>query len=167
MNISVTLNGKKTVFEAQSEESLMSVLHNKTSAHVKCGCLQGFCGACTVLLNNEPVAACKLPVGIIRNAEIITLDYFEKTEEYNNIIKGFAKAGIQLCGYCDAGKIFTAYKILSLNKKVSREEISDYVKFLAPCCTDLDTLVNGILFALVIQSKNNSNIRQSTRTSKR
>ena len=79
MNISVTLNGKKTVFEAQSEESLMSVLHNKTSAHVKCGCLQGFCGACTVLLNNEPVAACKLPVGIIRNAEIITLDYFEKS----------------------------------------------------------------------------------------
>ena len=79
MNISVTLNGKKTVFEAQSDESLMSVLHNKTSAHVKCGCLQGFCGACTVLLNNEPVAACKLPVGIIRNAEIITLDYFEKS----------------------------------------------------------------------------------------
>ena len=111
MNIPITVNEKKLVFDVQSDESLMSVLHNETSNHIKCGCQKGFCGSCTVLLNNEPVAACKIPIGIVRNAQVITLDYFEKTETYSYITQGFSKAGIHLCGFCNAGKYFLAYKL--------------------------------------------------------
>lgn len=166
MNIPITVNEKKLVFDVQSDESLMSVLHNETSNHIKCGCQKGFCGSCTVLLNNEPVAACKIPIGIVRNAEVITLDYFEKTETYSYITQGFSKAGIHLCGFCNAGKYFLAYKLLTLNthKKLSRQTITDYVKTLSPCCTDLDTLVNGIIFAIAQQNKNSTKARQSLRT---
>lgn len=164
MNIPVTLNGNKKIFEAQSDESLMSVLHTKTSASVKCGCQHGFCGACTVLLDDKPVAACKVPVGIIRDSDIVTLDYFEKTEEYAHIMQGFNKAGIKLCGYCNAGKIFSAYQIMKINKKLSREEVSEQVKSLSPCCTDLETLVTGILTAISIHNKDSSRVRQSSRT---
>lgn len=153
MKIPVVLNGTKTILEANAEDSLMKVLHRNSCVSVKSGCGQGFCGACTVLLNDNPVASCKIPVGIVKNNEIITLEYFSKTEEYNLIMQGFTKAGIKLCGYCNAGKIFTAYQILKLSKIPTRQEITETIKNLSPCCTDIETLVNGIIYAIHLSNK--------------
>ncbi len=153
MKIPVTLNGTKTILEANAEDSLMKVLHKNSCLTVKNGCGQGFCGSCTVLLNDIPVVSCKIPVGIVKDNDIVTLDYFAKTEEYNLIMQGFNKAGIKLCGYCNAGKIFAAYQILKMNKIPTREEITESVKNLSPCCTDLETLVNGIIHAIHFANK--------------
>jgi len=69
------------------------------------------------------------------------------------IMKGFELAGIKLCGLCDSGKIFSAYQLLKLSKIPSREEISEQVRSLAPCCTDMNTLINGIILAIEIRDK--------------
>lgn len=151
MNVPVVLNGNKTILEAPADETLMSVLRRIGCASVKCGCGQGTCGSCTVLLNDNPVATCKIPLGIIQNADIVTLEYFERTKEYSIIMKGFELAGIKLCGLCDSGKIFSAYQLVKLNKIPSRDEIYEQVRSLAPCCTDLNTLINGIILALEIR----------------
>lgn len=153
MKIPVLLNGSQTILEAHPEESLMNVLRRNGCPSVKSGCRSGFCGACTILFDGKPVSSCKLPVGIAKNHDIITLEYFVKSQEYQIIMSGFDKAGIKLCGHCNAGKIFSAYQILQLSKILTRQEISDDVKNLSPCCTDLDTLVNGIIYALQISSK--------------
>lgn len=152
MKISFFLNGSKTVIDAHADEYLMKVLHKNKCTSVKSGCTSGFCGTCTVLLDDKPVASCKIPVGLVKDRDIVTLDYFVKTEEYSIIMEGFNKAGIKLCGYCNAGKIFSAYQILKLTKIPTRQEITDSVRNLSPCCTDIDTLVNGIIYA--IQSSN-------------
>ena len=151
MNVPVILNGNKTILEAPADETLMSVLRRIGCASVKCGCGQGTCGSCTVLLNDNPVATCKIPLGIIQNADIVTLEYFERTKEYSIIIKGFELAGIKLCGLCNSGKIFSAYQLVKLNKIPTRDEIYEQVRSLAPCCTDLNTLINGIILALEIR----------------
>ena len=151
MNVPVILNGNKTILEAPADETLMSVLRRIGCASVKCGCGQGTCGSCTVLLNDNPVATCKIPLGIIQNADIGTLEYFERTKEYSIIMKGFELAGIKLCGLCDSGKIFSAYQLVKLNRIPTREEIYEQVRSLAPCCTDLNTLINGIILALEIR----------------
>lgn len=151
MNVPVVLNGNKTILEAPADETLMSVLRRIGCASVKCGCGQGTCGSCTVLLNDNPVATCKIPLGIIQNADIVTLEYFERTKEYSIIMKGFELAGIKLCGLCNSGKIFSAYQLVKLNKFPSRDEIYEQVRSLAPCCTDLNTLINGIILALEIR----------------
>lgn len=148
MKIPVTLNDEKVILDAHADESLMKVLHKNGCPSVKSGCSTGFCGACTILLNGKPAASCKIPAGIVRDSTIITLDYFTKTDEYSIIMNGFQKAGIKLCGYCTAGKVFCAYQILKMSKLPTRQEISDYVKALSPCCTDLETLVNGIIYAI-------------------
>lgn len=153
MNISVSLNGNKTIIEADCDDSLLKVLRKLSCYKVKCGCSAGLCGSCTVLLDDKPVASCKIPVGIITNSEIVTLDYFEQTPEYEMIQQGFSLAGIKLCGYCNAGKIFCAYQILKMNKIPSRVEVIDQIKNLAPCCTDINTLTNGILYAVEIRDK--------------
>ena len=153
MKIPVTLNGTKTILDAHADESLMKVLHKNGCISVKSGCSSGFCGSCTILLDDHPAASCKIPAGVVRNSDIVTLDYFTKTEEYSIIMAGFQKAGIKLCGYCTAGKVFSAYQILKSPKMPKREEIADYVKALSPCCTDLETLVNGILYSVQIFNK--------------
>ncbi len=153
MKIPVTLNGSKIILDAHADESLMKVLHKNGCPSVKSGCSSGFCGACTILLDDRPAAACKIPAGIVRDRDIVTLDYFVKTEEYSTIMSGFQKAGIKLCGYCTAGKVFSAYQILKMPKMPTRQEITDYVKALSPCCTDLETLVNGIIYAIQISNR--------------
>ncbi|MBO7582473.1 MAG: 2Fe-2S iron-sulfur cluster binding domain-containing protein [Treponema sp.] len=160
MNVPVILNGNKTILEAPADETLMSVLRRIGCASVKCGCGQGTCGSCTVLLNDNPVATCKIPLGIIQNADIVTLEYFERTKEYSIIMKGFELAGIKLCGLCDSGKIFSAYQLVKLNKIPTRDEIYEQVRSLAPCCTDLNTLINGIILALEIRD---NGIEKATR----
>jgi carbon-monoxide dehydrogenase small subunit len=153
MNIPITLNGDKIILDSRPEDSLMAVLRRLSCPSVKCGCTSGYCGACSVLLNDSPVASCKIPVGIIRDTDIVTLDYFKRTKEYTTIMQGFELAQIKLCGYCDSGKIFSAYQLLKSNKNLTRQEISDHVKHLSPCCTDLATLTNGILLAIEISNK--------------
>ena len=154
MKIPVTLNGSKIILEANPDESLMQVLHKNGCFSVKSGCTEGFCGACTILLDDKPISSCEIPVGIIKNNDLVTLDYFAKTEEYSYITQGFAKAGIKLCGYCNAGKIFAAYQILKLAKIPTRQEIRDYIGHLSPCCTDQDTLINGIIYSIQFFNKN-------------
>lgn len=153
MKISLMLNGEKTIIDAQPDTSLMEVLRTLNLTSVKCGCGNGLCGSCTVLLNDKPVAACKIPVALVNENEIITMEAFSKTEEYESITKGFEKAGIKLCGYCNAGKIFTTYSFLKLNNLPSSQEIEQQVKHLAPCCTDTQLLIRGIRYSLAFNQK--------------
>lgn len=162
MKIPVTLNGTKTIFDASPDETLLTVLEKNSITSAKRGCLQGMCGACTVLLNDRPVAACKVSVGLVINSDIVTLDYFTKTEEYTAIADGFTKAGFKLCGYCNAGKIFAAYEILKMNKMPTRKDVYEVVEHLSPCCVDVETLINGVLYAAKSYGK-----RSQRRTSKR
>lgn len=152
MNIPFTLNGTKNILDVRPEESLMTILRKHNITSVKCGCSKGICGSCCVLFNDNPVPSCKIPVGIIRDSDIVTYEYFEKTKEFAIIKKGFDYAGIKLCGYCNTGKFFTTYQILKMNRIPNRQEITSLVKNLSPCCTDLLTLVNGIIWAIEINT---------------
>lgn len=148
MKIPVILNDEEKIFDAEPDETLMKVLRNNSCTSVKSSCAIGYCGSCAVLLNDLPVASCKIPVGIAKGNKITTLEHFSKTQKYASIMRGFSKAGIKLCGYCNAGKIFATYQILKQQKIPTREEILANVSHLAPCCTDLETLVDGIIFAI-------------------
>lgn len=148
MKIPLTLNANKIILDCDPNESLLNILRSQGCLSVKTGCGNGYCGSCTVLLDGNPVPSCKIPVSIVKGSEVITLEYFSKTEEYTSIMAGFKKAGITLCGYCDAAKVFAASQILGLKRNLTRENIADYLKNLAPCCTDIDTLINGIIYAM-------------------
>lgn len=153
MKIPFKLNDEKIIVDAQVDTSLMEVLRNLKCNSVKYGCGNGICGACTVLLNNKPVSSCKIPVALVHEAEVVTLEHFSKSEDYQYISKGFEKAGIKLCGYCNAGKIFTTYALLNNPVIPKTEEIEKHLKHLSPCCTDTNTLISGIKYALAYKQK--------------
>lgn len=154
MNILVTINGEKTQIQEPADVSLLSVLRKQKFLQLKRGCEEGNCGACTVLLDNKPVPSCRIPIALAMNKNIVTLEGFSKDDMYADIMKGFSKAGIKLCGYCNAGKIFATKEIISQKRMPSREQIADEIKHLSPCCVDYETLINGILFAFEIHNKN-------------
>ena len=148
MLIPMTINSEKRNMNATPDKSMRHILRELGYLSVKSGCEEGICGSCTILLDGAPVPSCCLPVAMAQNCEIITLEYFSKTSEYRPIMTGFRKAGISLCGYCNAAKIFAAFQIICMKKNLTRQDISKMLQGIAPCCTDQDTLINGIIYAI-------------------
>lgn len=147
MKIPVTINDKQIELEADPKEKLVHVLRQQKILSVKDACNSSNCGACYILLDNKVAASCIIPCGIVKNCNIITLEYLVKQDIYQDIQKGFDKAHISLCGYCNSGKILLTYEILNLNFTPTREYISNIIDRLLDCCTEKDNLINGILYA--------------------
>lgn len=153
MKIPFTLNNEAIVLDTNPDTVLSTILRENSIFSAKKGCDKGFCGACTVLLNNNPVPSCIIPMAIVRNSSIITLEYFCNTEDFQDIDAGFKAAGIELCGYCNAGKIFEAYEIISKIEKPEKNFITKQVSHFPCNCTETAVLVNGIIMAANFRRK--------------
>ena len=153
MQIPLKLNGETEIFDADPEESLLQVLREKRLFKVKCGCMEGHCGNCMVLIDDNPAPSCIIPVAAVRDSHIVTLEYFKSYPEYTDIMTGFRQAGVNLCGYCDAGKILTAYQLIIPSSRPSIPKIIDTIKDLDFCCTDRNSYINGILYAIATKHK--------------
>ncbi|MCR5290506.1 MAG: 2Fe-2S iron-sulfur cluster binding domain-containing protein [Treponema sp.] len=149
MNIPFTLNGKKTILDVAPEDTLLNVLRDLNLTSVKEGCTKGICGSCTVLLDNKPVHSCLIPSLLLKDTSIETLEHFMISENYKDIAAGFEKAGIHLCGFCNADKIFTAWDIIQRYEYPKKQDLYDEVSHITWCCTDRDTYINGIIYAML------------------
>lgn len=147
MKIPVFLNGEKVILDAKPTESLCSVLRRQDLLSVKEGCGKGKCGSCTVLLDDNPVPSCIIPVGIVRNASIETLEFFSLTKEGEDILSGFRQAGMNLCGYCNGARVFSAYALLKKVYRPSMEELEALADSIKCTCTDRKTFMNGVVYA--------------------
>ncbi len=148
MKIPVMLNEVLTVLDEDPAVSLLHVLRKNGQLSAKCGCSQGHCGSCTVLLDDRAVASCIIPLAVVRDATIVTLEHFSKRPEYALIMDSFSKAGIRLCGYCNAGKILATYSLISSWGRPSRQQVCDTVRHLGCPCTERDSLVQGVMYAV-------------------
>ena len=147
MKIPVTLNGEKIILDANPEEKLLTVLRKMGFNSLKHGCEKGRCGCCTVLLNDMPVSSCLIPAGILKDSTIVTLEAFVRTKEYEDIATGFEKAGVQLCGFCNASKYFTVYRLLKDNYRPSKEQLLETASEDKCTCTESSSYMNAILYA--------------------
>lgn len=150
MKIQLILNDKECIIESDPAQMLSDVLRRENLISVKPGCLSHNCGSCYVLLDNKAVPSCHIPVGIIMGEKITTLEYFSKSDFYADIIKGFEKAGVSMCGFCNAGKIFLAYEVINSMHEPSRDKVEVVTSRLIDCCVEQNTLINGILYAYSI-----------------
>ena len=124
--IRFNLNGKRTEITTESNQTLLWVLRNQLGlTGTKFGCGSGFCGACTVLINREPVRSCMLPVSDIAGKEIITIEGLEKGDKLHPVQKAFIEHDALQCGFCTPGMIITAAGMLMKNPALSRQEIID------------------------------------------
>lgn len=124
--MSFTLNGKKTEALIDTSQTLLWVLRNHFGlTGTKYGCGNGFCGACTVLIDNEPVRSCQVPVSDITGKNVITIEGLEKKGKLHPVQKAFIDHEALQCGFCTPGMILTAVALLTKNPSPSKQQIID------------------------------------------
>jgi aerobic-type carbon monoxide dehydrogenase small subunit (CoxS/CutS family) len=107
------LNGKKTETLLDPKQTLLWVLRNQFGlTGTKFGCGMGFCGACTVLIDNEAVRSCSLSVGDVSGKKIITIEGLEKNGKLHPVQQAFMDNDALQCGYCTPGMIMNAVGLL-------------------------------------------------------
>ena len=117
------LNGKQSSLTVDTDRKLLWVLRTDLGlTGTKYGCGESYCGACTVLLNNEAVRSCQVTVKEIRNAEVTTIEGLANGK-LHPVQQAFWDHGALQCGYCTPGMIMTAAALVRKNPKASREEI--------------------------------------------
>ena len=145
MTINFILNGEDVVIRCEAGVRLIDILRESFGLFgAKSGCLTGQCGACTVIYNGLASLACLIPAFRIRGAEIITIEGFSQTIEYQEIYDAFAGFHVGNCGYCEAGKILCAEALLEKNPAPSKEEILLAFTGIKCRCTNAERLVNAI-----------------------
>ena len=154
MIIPFELNGKAVYSDSNPGERLVHILRKKFKLlGSKEGCLTGRCGSCMVLMGGNPVPSCIVPVFQVRNTSIVTIEGFRETDDYNDIVKGFATSGVAMCGFCNAGKILIAHTILATDNRPTRDTVKGMFSGNICRCTDLESLIEGVLQAGIIRRK--------------
>jgi aerobic-type carbon monoxide dehydrogenase small subunit (CoxS/CutS family) len=122
--ISFNLNGKKTELKTDPNQTLLWVLRNHFNlTGTKFGCGTGFCGACTVLIDKEPVRSCMLPVGDVTGKNVVTIEGLAKNGKLHPLQQAFIDHDALQCGYCTPGMILTAAGLLMKNPAPTREQV--------------------------------------------
>jgi carbon-monoxide dehydrogenase small subunit len=155
LTIGFILNGEDVVIRSEADVRLIDILRgNFGLLGAKAGCRTGKCGVCSVIFNGRVSPACLIPAFRVRGSEIITIEGFSQTNEYQDIMTGFAQANMENCSYCGAGKILTTESLLEREGRPgSREIILNAFSGIKCRCTDPDTLVQAVNFAAEIRQR--------------
>jgi len=122
--ISFVLNGKKTEVEIDPSRTLLWVLRNHFGlTGTKYGCGMGFCGACTVIIDDEAVRSCTLRVDEIAGKKVTTIEGMAKNGKLHPLQQAFIDHDALQCGFCTPGMIMNAAAMLMKNREPSRKEI--------------------------------------------
>ncbi len=126
--ISFTLNGKPARVTVDDERMLLWVLREDLGlTGAKFGCGAALCGACTVLINNEAVRSCVVPVKDIAGKKVLTIEGLAKDERLHPIQEAFLKHHAFQCGFCTPGMILNAYALLLKKPRPMRDEILQHM----------------------------------------
>jgi aerobic-type carbon monoxide dehydrogenase small subunit (CoxS/CutS family) len=118
------VNGVERGVDAPPEESLLSVLRNRLDlTGTKYGCGEGQCGACTVLLDGNPVRSCRTAASEAAGKKITTIEGLERNGRLHPVQSAFLEVEAFQCGYCTPGMIVSAVALLRNNANPSEEEI--------------------------------------------
>lgn len=122
--IRFVVNGIKTEILVDPTNTLLWVLRNQLGlTGTKYGCGMGFCGSCTVLIDNEAVRSCVLPIGDVAGKKVVTIEGLEKDGKLHPLQKAFVEHDALQCGYCTPGMIMNATGLLLKNPNPTRQDI--------------------------------------------
>jgi len=144
----LTVNGNKMTVDVDSTVSLLSVLRNDLDlTGSKYGCGEGQCGACTVLLDGQPIRSCTTQVGRAAGKQITTIEGLERDGKLTPLQEAFIKADAMQCAYCTSGMIMTASALLNKSSRPNRDEIVSAMNGNICRCGTYQRIVNAIEIA--------------------
>ncbi len=126
MNISFKLNGKSVDLDTDGTRTLLWVLRDDLQlTGTKYGCGEGECGACTVLIDDEPERSCQQTAGSVTGKKVTTIEGFAKNGNLHPLQEAFIDHDAMQCGFCTSGMIVNAYGLLKDHPRPNREQIDE------------------------------------------
>ena len=144
--ISLTVNGETVAADVEPRLSLADFLRDHrrlTGTHL--GCEHGVCGACTVLMNGEPVRSCITLAVVTDGAEITTIEGFDDDEPMRQMRKAFHENHALQCGYCTPGMLVAARDIATRLPDADEDRVRLELAGNLCRCTGYVGIVNAIL----------------------
>ena len=124
MTISLKVNGASHSVPAEPDTPLLYVLRNDLALNgAKFGCGLSQCGACTVLVDGQPVRSCVTPIGTLGSSEITTIEGLGTVQKPHPLQQAFIDEQAAQCGYCIAGMVMRAQALLERTPNPSDAEI--------------------------------------------
>lgn len=148
MPVVLEINGRRAEGSAEPRRLLSDFLRHDlklTGTHV--GCEQGACGACTVLLDGEPVRSCLMLAVQCDGAKILTIEGLAGADGLHPLQQAFIdKHGLQ-CGFCTPGMLMAAKALLDRNSTPSEAEVRDWLSGNLCRCTGYQFIVDAVIEA--------------------
>jgi len=124
--VSFTLNGKKVSATAEGTRMLAHVLREDLGlTGTKVGCGQGYCGACTVLVDGEAVRSCSTPLASVASKAVLTIEGLGLQDKLHPVQEAFLDHHAFQCGFCTPGMILSAYALLKKTPKPDRRQVAE------------------------------------------
>jgi aerobic-type carbon monoxide dehydrogenase small subunit (CoxS/CutS family) len=124
--LQLTVNGRTRSVRPAPDRSLLAVLRSELGlTGAKFGCGEGECGACTVLLDGNPVRACQVRIAEVDGRDVTTVEGLATGDRLNSVQRAFAELGAFQCGYCTPGMVVRATALLRANPSPTDPEIRE------------------------------------------
>ena len=150
--IELTINDEKIIGATKAEESLLKFLRRNGFSEVKCGCEQGECGVCTVILDKKAIKSCITLALRADHKEVWTVKGMEKLELGRKLQESFVNHGAIQCGFCTPGMILTAKDYMDRNPIPDRKEIKKAISGNLCRCTGYKKIVDAI-YAVAVENQ--------------
>jgi carbon-monoxide dehydrogenase small subunit len=150
MQVSFSVNGRREQIDVEPRRTLADALRDDlglTGTHL--GCEQGVCGACTVLLDGEPVRSC-LMLAVQADGSSLTTVEGLAGDELHPLQRAFADCHGLQCGFCTPGFLISALHLLTENPDPSREEIRSGLSGNICRCTGYAGIVDAVRQAAIM-----------------
>ncbi|HIQ00787.1 MAG TPA: (2Fe-2S)-binding protein [Anaerolineales bacterium] len=125
-SITVTVNGVREYLNVPSHMTLLRMLREELAlTGTKNGCEAGECGACTVLMNGEPVNSCMVLAVEADGAEIVTVEGLTPEDRLSPLQEAFVEHNAVQCGFCTPGVLISAHALLERNPRPDEQAIKE------------------------------------------
>lgn len=150
--ITLTVNNKEFTLPIKPGETLSALLRQRLHlTGTKIGCDEAECGACTVLVDGEPMMSCIYPAERANGKSIVTIEGLaervQETIKLHPLQEAFVQHGAVQCGFCIPGQIMTAYALLKRNPNPTSEDVRYALKDTLCRCAGYPSIENAILAA--------------------
>ncbi len=143
--ITATVNGARERLDVPPNMTLLQMLREKLAlTGTKNGCEAGECGACTVLVNREPVNSCMMLAAEADGCEILTVEGLASEGNLSPLQQAFVEHNAVQCGFCTPGMLMSAYALLQRNPKPTDEQIKQALAGNLCRCTGYVRIIRAV-----------------------